>query len=169
MQTKPAGPWAFLNRVEDVAAVRCLRTIVEATGGTAAVEFAIIVPLLLAMLVPTIDLGMGLYQQQQVQAAAQAGVQYALTAGYNSTAIQNAVTSATGLSSITASPAPAQSCGCPSGSTISAATCGSACSSGIQAGQYVTVNAAATYSPLLSYPTLGSSVNLTATAIVRIQ
>ncbi len=103
-----------------------------------------------------------------MQDAAQAGAQYALLKGWNSTAIQNAVTRATPLSSITASPAPTQSCGCPNGTTVTAAGCGTPCPGGATPGTYVTVNARASYSPLINYPVLGSSVTLTAQSIVRI-
>ena len=93
---------------------------------------------------------------------------------FASTAIQNAVTAATSLSSISATPAPAQSCGCPTGSSVAAANpavppCTGLCSNGKQSGTYVTVNATAVYYPLIPYPMLGSSVTLTAQAFVRIQ
>ena|ERR1700686_1191058 len=137
--------------------------------GVAAVEFGLITPVLIGLLVPLTDLGMGFYQQMQVRDAAAAGAQYALRHGWNSTAIQNAVTSATGLGSISASPAPGQSCGCPNATSVSISTCNSTCSDGQPAGTYVTVNAQSVYTPLLPYPVLGSDVTLTAQSIVRIQ
>jgi Flp pilus assembly protein TadG len=130
-------------------------TIVGEARGTAAIEFALIVPITAAILTPLTDLGLAFSAKMQVQDAAQAGAQYALRNGWNSTAIQSAVTSTTALSSISASPAPSQSCGCPTGSAIDSATCGSTCSSGQAAGTYVTVNATATYTTLIHYPTLG--------------
>lgn len=140
----------------------------------AAVEFAICVPMLLALLVPACDLGMAFSQKLQVWEAAQAGAQYALANGFSGAAIQNAVTGATSLSSISATPAPAQSCGCPTGSSVAAANpavppCTGICSNGEQSGTYVTVSATAVYYPLIPYPTLGSSVTLTAQSFVRIQ
>lgn len=151
---------AFLCRA---AAFRCDRT------AAAAIEFAIAAPLMVALVIPMVDLGAGFQQQMQVQDAAQAGAQYALAHGWDSTAIQNAVTSAATLSGIQASPAPATSCGCPQGTSIAAATCGSTCTSGLAAGTYVTVNAQAGYSPLIPYPMFGQSVTLSAQATVRIQ
>ena len=151
-----------------------LKTMFAATGGLAAVEFAIVIPILLAVIIPVCDLGKGLSQQLQVWEAAQAGVQYATANGFASTAIQNAVTAATSLSSISATPAPAESCGCPTGSSVAAANpavppCTGLCSNGKQSGTYVTVNATAVYYPLIPYPMLGSSVTLTAQSFVRIQ
>jgi len=50
-------------------------------------------------------------------------------------------------SSITATPAPSESCGCPNASAgITAATCNAACAGGGTAGTYVAVNAQASYS-----------------------
>jgi Flp pilus assembly protein TadG len=138
-------------------------------AGAGAVEFAIGATLLAGLLIPLIDLGMGFYQKMQVQDAAQAGAQYALAHGWNSTAIENAVTSATALSSISASPAPVRNCGCPQGTSVTSSTCGGTCAGGQSVGTYVTVSAQATYTPLIPYPVLGQSVALTAQATVRIQ
>ena len=149
-------------------AIRRLAAFVVAGDANAAVEFSLAAPVLAIIFVPLIDIGMAVYQQMQVQDAAQAGAQYAMAHGWNSSAIQNAVTSATALS-VTASPAPSKSCGCPDGSSVSAAACGSTCPDGQTAGTYVTVGAQATYVPLLPYPTMGSSVTLSAQATARIQ
>jgi len=86
----------------------------------AAVEFAITAPLLMGMLIPIVDLGMGIAKNTQLRNAAQAGAQYAFVNGWDSAAIQNAVTNATKLSPIEALRAPSQSCGCPTGATVTA-------------------------------------------------
>lgn len=148
---------------------RSMTALLRGDGGVAAVEFALGATLLAAVLVPLIDVGMGFYQKMQVQDAAQAGAQYALAHGWNSTAIQNAVIAATTLPSISASPAPTQNCGCPQGTSVTASPCGGTCASGQSAGTYVTVSAQAVYSPLIAYPVLGQSVTLTAQSMVRIQ
>ena len=145
-----------------------LAALLGASDGSVAIEFSIAAPVLAIMFVPMVDIGMAVYQQMQVQDAAQAGAQFAMAHGWNSSSIQSAVTSATPLS-VSASPAPSKSCGCPDGSSVSAATCGSTCSDGLQAGSYVTVSAQATYTPLLPYPLMGSSVTLSAQTTARIQ
>ena len=75
--------------------------------------------------------------------------------------------SASRLSGLLAQPAPSQTCGCPDGSAVVAATCGSPCADGGHAGYYVVVNARLPYSPMLPYSLLGNSVILTAQATVR--
>jgi len=146
-----------------------LASLARAERGNAAIEFALAAPILLGLLVPVADLGIAFSQQIQVQQAAQAGAQYALLHGWSSSAITNAVTAATNLPGVSAAPAPSQSCGCPTGTTISAAACASACANGETAGTYVFVNAQSAYTPVLPYSVLGSGVTLTAQSTVRVQ
>jgi len=134
-----------------------------------AVEFAITAPLLIGMLIPLVDLGLGIAKNTQLHNAAHAGAQYALVNGWDITAIQTAVTGATTLLPIQALPVPSQSCGCPNGTAVTAAACGSVCSDGANAGTYVTVNAQSSYTPVIAYPLLGSSITLVATSMVRIK
>ena len=151
---------------------RALARLARGERGTSAVEFAVAAPVLVALLVPVADLGMAFAYQTQVQQAAQAGAQYASLHPWNSsspTAIANEVLAASTLSGLAATPAPSQSCGCPSGSTVTAATCGSTCSDGQTAGYYVVVNAQYTYTPVVPYSVLGSSVTLTAQSTIRVQ
>jgi Flp pilus assembly protein TadG len=144
----------------------------EVTGASA-VEFALVLPILVGMLIPLVDLGFGFYAQMRVQNSAQAGAQYAIIHGWNNganiTAIETAVTNATTLASVTASPTPSQACGCASGTSISPIDCNSTCPNGATPGSYVTVNAQASYSPLIPYPIIGNSVTLSAQSTVRIQ
>jgi Flp pilus assembly protein TadG len=138
-------------------------------GGIAAIEFAILGAVLCLMVVAVGDLGMGFYSYMQVQTSAQAGAQYAAVHGFNSTSISNAVTNATSVAGITASPAPQQFCGCVSGATVTAATCGTVCADGMSAGTYVSASAVRDYSTLISYPGFSATYHQTATSTVRIQ
>lgn len=138
-------------------------------SGNAAIEFALIAPVLALMLVGMTDLGIGLYERMEIRNAAQAGAQYAVVKGWNASAIQNAVTSASTLSGVSATPAPTESCGCASGTTIASASCGSLCPNGAKAGTYVTVNAQAQYATIFSYPGLANPLTLNAQSTVRIQ
>jgi len=147
---------------------RWLGRLAHNRAGMTAVEFALATPIVLAVIGPAADLGIAFAEQIQVQQAAQAGAQYALLHGFNSTSISNAVTAATTLG-VSAAPAPSQSCGCPTGTSLTATTCGTTCSNGENAGSYVFVNAQATYTPVAPYSFFGSSVTLAAQATVRVQ
>src|SRR5215471_5477290 len=136
----PAMRLAAASCVTGLRALNCARrrlaALLGARDGNAALEFSIAAPVLAAVFVPLIDIGMAVYQQMQVQDAAQAGAQYAMAHGWNSSSIQSAVTNATALS-VSASPAPSKSCGCPDSSSVSSASCGSTCPDGQTAGTYV--------------------------------
>jgi Flp pilus assembly protein TadG len=152
--------------------MRCLLQLFigrRARLGGPAVEFALIAPVLIAVLIAMTDLGIAVYQWIDVQSAAQAGAQFAVKYGYTQSAVQTAVTSATDLAGVSATPAPVQACGCASGTSYLAASCGSSCADGSTAGTYVTVSAQAQYSTILSYPGLDNPMTLTGQATVRIQ
>ena len=149
---------------------RLVKAAYDDRTGLAAIEFAIVIPLLMLMFVGLVDLGMGVYRSMEVKDAAQAGAQYAVVNGFNASAIQTAVTSATRYASIAASPAPTQFCGCASTTGVTNATCGATCPNGFTAGTYVAVSATATYYPSLIYSSLfPKSFALTATSTVRIR
>jgi Flp pilus assembly protein TadG len=139
------------------------------TEALAGIEFGLLVPILLMLTVCTVDLGIAAYDVMQVENAAQAGGEYATVHGYNVTSISNAITSATTLSGLTASPAPTEFCGCPSSSGITTATCNSTCSDGSIAGVYVAASATATYTTLIHYPMLPPTFTFVNKATARIQ
>ena len=139
------------------------------TRGMAAVEFGFLVPILLMLTVCTVDLGIAFYDAMQVESAAQAGSEYAAVHGYNVASISQAITSTSDLAGLTASPAPTQFCGCPSGVGITTVTCGSNCSDGSLAGTYVNASATATYTTLIHYPLFPASFTFVNSAVARIQ
>lgn len=151
----------------------------DGARGVAAIEFGLVASSLMAMAVCVSDVGIGLYRQQQVQTAAQAGAQYAMvqvqkgaSPPLSASSISNAVTSATSFAAISASPAPTQYCGCPSGtqpSSPASLPCTFKCDDGSTAGTYVSVSAQATYTTIVQYPLLPASFSLSATASARIQ
>ena len=145
------------------------RRFIVATEGAALVEFSLFAPILLPMIVCTMDFGLGIYRNMQVQHAAQAGAQYAIAHGYDSSSISSAVTNATDFAGISASPAPNQFCGCPTDTGVTVVTCPATCDGGVVAGIYVTVSAQATYNTIVPYPLVGSSFALSAQSTVRIQ
>jgi Flp pilus assembly protein TadG len=147
---------------------RALSALADAKG-LAGIEFGLLVPVLLLLTVCTIDLGFAAYDVMQVENAAQAGSEYAAVHGFNTASISSTITSATSLSGITASPAPTEFCGCPSGSTIATATCGSTCTDGSYVGIYVKASATATYTTFLHYPMLPPSFTFVNSATARIQ
>ena len=144
------------------------RSIRFATSGTAAIEFGIAAPLLLILIAGVAEVGYAAYQAMQVQNAVEAGALYAAKYGWDSSRISTAVLSATGATGITASPSPAQFCGCPSVGGIAAVLCTSTCVDGSSPGQYVQINATATRQSLIPSGGLALPATFTARSIVRL-
>jgi Flp pilus assembly protein TadG len=157
------------------------------TSGVAAIEFAIIVPILVLMVVATADIGMGFYRKMQVEGATQAGAEWAIKNGFDANAMSNAVisatsapalsvspapvqfVSATSAPALSVSPAPVQFCGCANGSAISTVACGTTCPGGASAGTYTTVSAQMTYNTILNYGFFPSTYNFSSQSTVRLK
>jgi Flp pilus assembly protein TadG len=91
---------------------QCIRNFIngsDGSSGAALVEFAAITPLLVAAALYTIDLGLMAWNRMEVQHAAQAGAQYAISqVSYDQAAIVAAVNGATNYS---VTPQVSQYCG----------------------------------------------------------
>lgn len=146
-----------------------LRRLFRDRSGLAAVELALILPILALMLAATLDLGMGLHAALEVRNAAQAGAQYAALQGFDATAAASAVTNATSLAGISASPAPSQMCGCPTATGISTISCASTCADGSTPGSYARIDAQTSFTPPVAFPGLAGPYALSAHVTVRLQ
>ncbi len=147
----------------------CIRAAARDSRGVAAIEFGIMVPLLSLMVVSVTDIGLAVYRKMQVENAAQAGAQYAIIHGFDTTGISSAVTSATNSTAITASPGPVQFYGCPTSTGVSVVSAGTICTGGAQAGSYTTVSAQATYYTLINYQIVAASYTYSAQSTTRLQ
>jgi Flp pilus assembly protein TadG len=137
------------------------------SGGVGALEFAVTAPLLIFMFVAMADLGLGIYCNMQLDSAAQYGAQYALANGYNTGAINSAVTNSSSLTPLTV--APTSFCGCPgTNGVVSQNVCG-LCSDGSTAGTFARVSVTHTYTTLIPYPGLPSSFTLSSQSTVRLK
>jgi len=176
---------------------RALRRLGIARSGAAAVEFALMAPFLLGLMVPLADLGAYIYDYMEIQLAAQAGGEYAARNGWDPTGIQNAVLNAapslhlqlvdnnfmTNKSDVLPYPFPpanVQFCGCASGTTITQVPGpGQACpnprptcaGTGATSGLYYTVGAQTFYHTIsgLKYPFIADGTVIQAWSIVRVQ
>jgi Flp pilus assembly protein TadG len=142
---------------------------VFANAGTAAIEFALVAPFLLILLAGTIEIGFSIWQQMEVYAAAEAGAGYAIKNGWDASAISSAVVNATDETTITASPAPVEFCGCPATSGVTTVACTATCTGGYTPSVYAKVSASIPHPVILSNLGLPIPATLTATATVRLQ
>ena len=158
-------------------------------SGLAAIELAIIAPVVLVCALAVADLGRFALDKTWVTYAASAGAEYAVaefgvkntTTGhafgqpFNSddiAAIKNAAQSAA-ASGVSASPDPSAFYGCATATGVTASTQGATCPSGTSTGgvvgQYVTVTTTMPFTALFSAPGISYPSTITATAVVRVQ
>ncbi|MGH6841307.1 MAG: TadE/TadG family type IV pilus assembly protein, partial [Methylocella sp.] len=135
-----------------------------AKAGVAAVELALVSPVLVTGVLGAGELGITILRETQVNFAAQAGINYVIVHGFDATKISAAIVNATTYKGIYANPAPSQFCGCASATGVVTAACGSTCPGGFKAGTYVQVNSRAQFCPIIPNPWQGSTVILTAQA-----
>jgi TadE-like protein len=166
-------------------AARLLRAREDA--GVAAIEFAIYGTVFLMIVAATVDIGLLLFTQSELDAAVSAGAEYAANSAALvasnptglSTSISDMVDNANGsgwaTSTVNVNNGNDETgCYCPTGSPGSwiwgnTVTCGSACSGGGVGGQYVTITATTNISPL--FPTFGfvQSGTISRSALVETQ
>jgi Flp pilus assembly protein TadG len=147
--------------------LRLITEIWRRRRGTAAIEFAIVAPVLITVAIATAELGFAIRASLEAQQAAAAGALYASINGWNAAGITGAVLAATGEANLTASPAPLLYCGCPLATGVSTATCGAACADGLTARQYVVVSATLPRVSVVSSQ-LGLAANVTGQSTVRL-
>jgi Flp pilus assembly protein TadG len=141
----------------------------SAEGGGSLLEFALIVPLLVFIILGIVDLSLAISQSMVVTQAAEAGATYGTLAHNQSdyTGMQTAAINASnGLSGFSVAP-PFNWCSCTSGG--SAVSCSSSCAGSASPIMYIQVQTSATVQVLVGYPGLPSSFSLTGTSILRVQ
>jgi hypothetical protein len=144
-----------------------------AIAGVAAIELAMVSPLIVTGILGAGEVGFTIFRRTQVNFAAQAGADFALAHGFNAAKVSNAIANATTYTAISATPAPSQFCGCPSATGVTVASgappCIAVCSGGSTAGTYVTASSQALFSPIIPNPWQTSTVTLAAQATMRIK
>lgn len=159
------------------------------SDGVAAIELALVAPILVVLALAMVDFGFGIYTKMLVGDAADAGAAYAFRNGRSystgnaatfNAAIATAATSAVTVSRLLSRApltADATEMYCCAGMTLCSASTAPSCASGYTVGTYVQVTATATYSTFLPYTLLtgllavsiSNPVPLTAVSTVRIQ
>ncbi len=130
-----------------IADLRCTR-------GAAVIEFALLAPVLLLMVVAAIDFGTFIHQKMQLQSAARAGAQFAAQSSAtrdDTTGIANAVRFASELDFTGVAIETTQFCACSDGieSTPDGnGSCGGTCAGGEFPGLYVRVDLTGSFAPL---------------------
>ncbi len=124
------------------AAKRLFASLASPRQGAAAVEFALLVPVLLVIGMALIDLGMAVFNKMELMSAVRTGAQVALMDSSNTTEIVSAVTNSTDLSpTIITTPF----CECSDGTPIG---CGGSCTSPLIKRTFMTISATQSFTPI---------------------
>ena len=148
------------------------RRLTRDADGLAAVEFALIAPVLVLFMAGVASFGLGLRLRMEVGAAARAGAAYASSHGFDPSKIAAAAQAATVLATnvSVASSQSTQSCANPSNGTVASAGGASTCpGTGVAPGTYVTVTTQMPYTFLMPIPGLGDNTTLHGAAVSRVQ
>ena len=137
--------------------------------GAAIVEFALILPVLMLLLMGTIDFSRVMYTAMALTNAARAGVQYgsqSLGASGDLSGMQTAALNAASpdIGAVTATAT--RTCGC-NGATPTVAACTQVCAGTLRV--FCSVTTAKTFTTVMRYPGVASSLSLSRTAELRAQ
>jgi Flp pilus assembly protein TadG len=141
----------------------------EGDAGQGLVEFAIVLPLMVLLLLGAIELGWMAYLKVAVTNAARAGVQYgsqSQTTAADTTGMQNAAKNdVPSITNLTVTPQKFCECSASLGTTVSCN--GSACSTSRMI-MYVKVDTSTPYVPWVPYPGLPQSATVQGSATMRV-
>ena len=143
---------------------RLLR-ILRQDEGSSLIELALLIPPLLLVLVGAIDFGRGYYVAIEVASAAEAGALYGSLNPTDDAGMRAAaVLDAHDVSTMTVTSS--DGCECSDG-TSAIVSCSATPSCAVNVVNYVEVDTAVTYTPILKYPGLSSSYSLTGKSRMR--
>lgn len=143
--------------------------ILASRQGTAAIEFALMAPILALLTTAGYDFSRALYEQHRLTAAARAGEQYAIQSSSTwtdstdiTTAVRNDANDTTDALTVSVA-----ECTCPTGSGACATT--SVCTGSTVAGTYVSVKVSESYTTLVKYPFVTSPFTISAPVYFRVK
>jgi Flp pilus assembly protein TadG len=134
--------------------------------GNTAVELALVLPIVVALLSGVIDFGMMVRATNAMETAARAGAAYAAKYPADSAGIAQAATGAAALDPSTLSVTAAQFCECSNSGILA---CGTSCPNGGTTSVHVSVTVAQPYHPLTPFAEAVLPSTLTAQATMRTQ
>jgi Flp pilus assembly protein TadG len=135
--------------------------------GVAAIEFALILMVVVVMMCGAIEYGFVLNERTEIENSARAGAQLALQAGYSSSNVQTAVLNSTNLSLAASDVTSALRYECQNalGTAVTAST---TCNSGAPLEKFLHVAVSKTYTPFFPFLDAVTPDSLSGGATVRI-
>lgn len=150
------------------AAKRCMSTmgLPLDRAGNAAVEFALLAPLVLAFLTAAVDLGFAFNERKRLELAADTALSYARRAPDATAAIQAAALNATGMDPQSLTVDVATFCSCLDGTAVA---CADTCSGEPRPGTYVQVTVTSTFNGVFGLIPVVAALDLSADAVGRVR
>jgi Flp pilus assembly protein TadG len=146
-----------------------LRRLRAAQSGNAAVEFALLVPIVMILLAGLFDYGMVVRLSMQLNSAARAGVQYATIYPADTDGVQRAARNSVNDSSMTVfTPDVFCTCGSSTASRLSTCNGTAICGAGVTNRNYVSVQVQRSYTPILPYGGFGTPITMNAAAVLQV-
>lgn len=146
------------------------RLLLSEESGSALVELAFLMPMLLLVLVGAAEFGRLAYLETQLTDAAYAGVAYASGSHGTASSLGNisAVAASAHASLAQLTTASSLSCTCSDGTSTTCATAALLCVSPARIIEFVQVNTSATVTPIFNYPGVSSNWVLHGQATMRV-
>lgn len=144
-----------------------LRRLMDAQDGNVLVELALVLPVLVLLLMGTIDFGMAMYDQMQLRSAARAGAEYATIEPEDGAGIVTTVDAALGGPDPSISVTTGSFCECPGAS--GSVDCGLACEDETTPRKFVSVEVTRPVDTLLPYPDVIQQITLGGEATFRVR
>lgn len=143
-----------------------LRSMIKCRRGAIAVEFALIAPILAAMTIGLFEYFGATKQAMQLENAARAGAQYAMSYPTDGPGIQQAILGSGYVSSDGLSITVNQICECPDGTSVS---CTGTCTSGALSNVYMQVSLSQPAQSILVASGVMSDYTVNGSAIMRVR
>lgn len=130
--------------------------------GNVTVEFALISPILLIVILGLVDFGLAMSNKMELVSAARSGAQLALADSSDTSAIKSAVVAATDNEITTSDVTTTEFCECSDGTTI---TCGATCGDGSSNKYYMTITAQQSFTAVF----IVTPITITGSITIRTQ
>lgn len=150
-------PWRF---------IKSHRVLTICERGNFSVEFALVSVVLIVMLTGLFQYAAVIHQTMQLNQAARAGVEYAMTYPSDTTGIQQTIISSSAMNTTSIAVTVNQFCECPDGTAVA---CTGTCASGLQSNAFIRVDVTQpAKGPLQSSGFLSDST-VQASAVMRVR
>ncbi len=148
--------------------LRTARRFAREDGGTVSIEWALISPIFVMLLIGVLEFGSGALHKMQMANAVRAGLQYATvrkpiqgdTTAIRDAVIATAPANATGTRSVTVT----MFCLCPDGSTVD---CDGTCATG-ERSSFISIGMSEEFKPILSLPFTPARHSYVTTGVVQL-